>query len=648
MDIIDRLLWRLWSVRVLIISVYTVYMTLVAKKITRKNGNGKVYYTLVDERRVNGKIVQKYVGYLGKDPKSKMEDVPEDKMRIVFKTDLKRCPGCNKRLVAYRSDQRTIISIELGMFTAVHRILKCRKCGMLFRSEKLAGLIEPYCTYASDIMIDAAVKRFIEGRSCLEIGEQSGIFERHARNLSNLALDIFAMIHEEYSGKLRESLLSYILQIDGTTDSDFSMIMVVRDSISGFTLYSEKCFSESEENIVRVLECIKERFGIPSGAICDMRSGIISAIKRVFPGIPVRICLLHFLRDLGKNMMLSAHLDLGKMINMKGMKSGIKRLLRSCREYDPGTIMELDNGYCSNPGTMAGMIIRRILEDIVAVNGSSGYGFPFSMKHLTFYIQCIEARKDLLDLSKVDMEDETRKILDESVRLLSIVACDSRIAEAASSLRTMNILFQSFRNVFRIPGSGDLSDPMDLDPGERIKAEMAIHESCNTFIGQLKTGIQRSTDPTAITASMKMIHAYEKWKKMLFAQNADSTIPRTNNSIEQFFRKIRRNVRKRCGNISTGRYLSLTGEKIAIFQNIAIPDYRKIVFGTDDVASIFAHYRKRVKITRIPRKVVISLVEKGKRDLISGKLRTTPYSDEFMEEAYAERNKGGPNGLLPP
>ncbi len=73
MDIIDRLLWRLWSVRVLIISVYTVYMTLVAKKITRKNGNGKVYYTLVDERRVNGKIVQKYVGYLGKDPKSKME-----------------------------------------------------------------------------------------------------------------------------------------------------------------------------------------------------------------------------------------------------------------------------------------------------------------------------------------------------------------------------------------------------------------------------------------------------------------------------------------------------------------------------------------------------------------------------------------------
>ena len=54
-------------------------MTLVVKKVTRK-GNERVYYSLVDEKRVNGKVVQKYVGYLGKDPKSKSEimfgDIP--------------------------------------------------------------------------------------------------------------------------------------------------------------------------------------------------------------------------------------------------------------------------------------------------------------------------------------------------------------------------------------------------------------------------------------------------------------------------------------------------------------------------------------------------------------------------------------------
>ncbi|MCL4358850.1 MAG: hypothetical protein M1463_01350 [Candidatus Thermoplasmatota archaeon] len=34
-------------------------------------------------------------------------------------------------------------------------------------------------------------------------------------------------------------------------------------------------------------------------------------------------------------------------------------------------------------------------------------------------------------------------------------------------------------------------------------------------------------------------------------QNPECTIPRTNNGMETFFRRIRRNVRKRSGNIAT-------------------------------------------------------------------------------------------------
>ncbi|EQD57478.1 MULE transposase, conserved domain protein, partial [mine drainage metagenome] len=84
--------------------------------------------------------------------------------------------------------------------------------------------------------------------------------------------------------------------------SDFAMIVVVKDAVSGFTLYSEKCFSESEQSIVSILNRIRERFGNPSGTISDMRAGILKAVGKVFPGIPVRICLLHFLRDLGKDL----------------------------------------------------------------------------------------------------------------------------------------------------------------------------------------------------------------------------------------------------------------------------------------------------------------------------------------------------------
>ena len=56
-------------------------MAIVLKKIKRPNG--KEYYNLVDVRRVNGKVVMKYVGYLGKSPKSIQELTPEQLLPYV-------------------------------------------------------------------------------------------------------------------------------------------------------------------------------------------------------------------------------------------------------------------------------------------------------------------------------------------------------------------------------------------------------------------------------------------------------------------------------------------------------------------------------------------------------------------------------------
>ena len=56
-------------------------MTIVLKKI--KRANGKEYYNLVDVRRVSGKVVTKYVGYLGKRPKSIQELTPEQLLPCV-------------------------------------------------------------------------------------------------------------------------------------------------------------------------------------------------------------------------------------------------------------------------------------------------------------------------------------------------------------------------------------------------------------------------------------------------------------------------------------------------------------------------------------------------------------------------------------
>ena len=110
----------------------------------------------------------------------------------------------------------------------------------------------------------------------------NGISERHVRNISNMAGEILMEIHEENIPRLKDAMNSYILQIDGTTDSEFSMVIVVRDAISGFTLYAEKCHSESFESVKDILLKVKEKFKIPSGAISDMRAGILEALELDF------------------------------------------------------------------------------------------------------------------------------------------------------------------------------------------------------------------------------------------------------------------------------------------------------------------------------------------------------------------------------
>ncbi|EQD75407.1 hypothetical protein B1A_03984, partial [mine drainage metagenome] len=53
-----------------------------------------------------------------------------------------------------------------------------------------------------------------------------------------------------------------------------------------FTLHAESVRFESCENIRSILLKIKDKFGIPSGAISDMRSGYCNPLEMYSPEFP--------------------------------------------------------------------------------------------------------------------------------------------------------------------------------------------------------------------------------------------------------------------------------------------------------------------------------------------------------------------------
>lgn len=557
-------------------------------------------------------------------------------MRAVFRTTIEKCPDCNGHLRAYRSDARHIISAQYGSFTAIHRIRRCRKCGRIFRSEALERLIEPYCTYANDMMLYSAMKRFIDGRSSSEISLESGtgISEREVRNLSNMALHIFTKIHEEAVPGLKGAMQSYILQIDGTTDSEFSMIVAVRDAVSGFVLYVKKCDAESYEYIKGILQIIKDRFGIPSGITCDMGSAMLSAAMEVFPTVPIRICLMHFLRALGKDIMEDMHSDLGKMINSVGIKSHLDTILGEMPDYSQRTLYEIENGFCTDPEKMELMAVRRILQRLLSLKGSSGYGFPFSLKHLNFFIACKEADNDLSELLPRLKGDESRRFVSLIRNQLAGITGNTAMSDMAHNLSEINsLVFQKIRKVFNIPDKGSLSDEEKTATDDLI-----IHENCNNTIGEMEVYLHTNIPSHLFKAAKKAIERYHERENLLFANNPEHTIPRTNNGMERFFRKVRRNVRKRCGNIVTGNILTQSGESLTLFQNMSNPEYVKIVFGSEDISAFFAKYRKPFKKKGITRKKVLELIDAGTRMILEGSLQDSPYSENMMEAAYASRN----------
>ena len=549
---------------------------------------------------------------------------------VIFSYPSGYCPDCHSRLKVYSLSRRNVKSVQ-GQFTAVHRIKICPNDRTTFRSGILDGIISRGCTYANDIMIEAAMQRFLQGRSSSEISSTLGISASHARCLSNSALDIFQEIHGQSGDILKAHMKSYILQIDGTTDSEYSMIVVVKDSVSGFVLYSRKCYSESEESIEDILRTVKEKFGMPSGITADMRSGIISAAMKVFPGVPIRICLMHFLRDLGKDLMADLHTDLGNMINHAGIKAKLKSLLRSIPDYNQKRLEEIESGYCTHREDMEVMAARNVLERIVSIDAGSGYCFPFSLRYLKFFMECDASMRKLLRLLPALNDKGIRKTVSTLLAFIRRITDNPIIRETARKLRDINsAIFQPIRKAFKIPRIGNLSIDVKYDPK---KDDPVVHEKCGIIFGELGVYLKAGIGKHMFSAAKIAISRYRKRETMLFAQNPECTIPRTNNNMEIFFRSIRRNVRKRSGNIATGNILAQSGEKLALFQNIGNARYRDIVFG-NEMEKIFAKHRKPLFKKGMTKKTVIKLVAIGTQMILDDSLSNTPYTPKAMDEFH--------------
>lgn len=213
-----------------------------------------------------------------------------------------------------------------------------------------------------------------------------------------------------------------------------------------------------------------------------MRAGIISAARIIFHEIPIRICLIYFLRDPRKDMMLDPHTDLGIMINRIGIRSTLKGMIRSIPDYDQATLYRIEDGYCSRVA-MEFIAIRRIVEILMVGNHSSGCGFPFTLKHLSFFLSCKNAVARLSNLMEKLKGNEAMNLGSQILHTLNRITNNRGIVDLVTRLDNINsLIFSRIRKAFMIPDGGNLSD----DRYDSGRDDPIVHDQCRIVFGEMQ------------------------------------------------------------------------------------------------------------------------------------------------------------------
>jgi len=493
-----------------------------------------------------------------------------EKPTICFWPETEICPECGSRLSVVKSWQKTIVTMDIGAFVAKEIVLQCQQHRTTFTSSQLRSLAPFMSTYGFDVIEYIGNELFIHCRNEKEImkslrSRNIFISEREIGYLGNKFVVYLAVAHGESRKKLLHSMRKrggYILHVDGTCEGNSPHLFCGIDGISELVLESIKIPSEKKELLIPFFQRIKKYYGDPVALVHDMGIGILMAIEEVFPGVRDFICHFHFLRDIGKDLLLDDYQTIIKRLRAQKVKSLLRQKARYIGkkiEQKPESIARLSdilgeaqpNGSSvyDIPTITVYTLLYWILE---SPHQSGGYGFPFDRPHLEFYRRLEIVHELLRNISEIYIRDKAKdnRPLIQLKQLIGETLADRELKCAVDSLSKKALVFDKLREALRIAmpeGTRGLNDDGDESDIKSIEKEVVGFKEWLV------------SDESRKTTYLKMIEQIDKYWEKLFAdpliinsKAGQVTIApqRTNNILERFFRGEKRRSRKKSGTAS--------------------------------------------------------------------------------------------------
>ena len=505
---------------------------------------------------------------------------------------------------------RKVVTLAIGPFIARETRWWNPTTDQVCPAPALRHLVAPACNYGYDVVVYVGRALFLDAQPVRQI--RAELDRRHvhlsASTVSELGrrfIALLALAHRQNAARLREAMSlrgGYLLHLDATYEDQSPLLMTGIDAVMEIVLGNIKLPSEKADGIVPFLRQLNASFGPPLALVHDMSKGILRAIQQVFPGVPDYICHFHFLRDLGKDLFGAEYDTLRRRLRRHGTVCQLRARLRVWQRQiddDPTlqqTLRQLPTaGLPTEPLAHAPLLAAYLLAHwvLAGLRQGQGYGFPFDRPLLALARRAQEVHLHLQSLKTLPPGEPWRENLPFHHLDLDLqgLISDRPLRHTLERMETHIQLFEQLRQTLRIA-------PANAHQGLNHAGEEVEMETLERQIQQWVAQVRTRPDYVRMPAFQKMIEQIEHYGPKLFAAPLVVATPqgprtlqpqRTNNIMEQFFRDLKRDGRRRTGDQALGRTLRTMLADTPLVKNLLNPEYLKIILdGQPNLEALFA------------------------------------------------------------
>lgn len=542
----------------------------------------------------------------------------------------RHCPNCDGPWHVQKTTVHHGKTIAHGQFKIRETVHVCaNRCrydsGNLVtrRAISLAEHILPGRSIGYDVMAYVGLQRFFHHCQREEI--RASILNRYGiplsagmiSNLAKLFLGYMRELHNSHTDQLRNAMADdggWPLHIDATGEDGRGTLLVAFSGWRKWVLGAWKIPTENTDAILPCLHEVVRQFDSPCAVMRDLGRAMIPAVNTLLAelelNIPVLACHLHFLQDIGKDLLNPAYGELRDLFRRYKVRPKLRTLSRElgrklgaeindAREDVKAWQEQVGGDHCIPEGRAGIATVRTLAQRVLDFKADgTGHDYPFDRPYLDLYDRCKEVRRAIdAFIYKKPSDPDVLKNLIRLHRIFDSVTSEVPFNQIVRRLRSRVQLFDELRDALRLSpeksANRDKSKSREAATPNHSAMELRdVRKQVDKLESSLKESRPKRGPAKDTRGAIDLMlrhfknHGDNLWGHVINLPKGTGgdirLVERTNNILERFFRGMKQKERRRSGRKTLTQDFEHLPPEAALVYNLRCADYVSIVCGSLD------------------------------------------------------------------